>query len=183
MVTSIPHLRFRLDELEGRMPERLPWRLIRGELFMMSPAGSEHGRICQNIAVLLGIYLRQSKVGQAFGAETGYVLTRDPDTVLAPDASFITADRTHLVTERFFDGASGLAVEVISPSQSTPNATEKAEPWLELGARVVWLVWPKTKAVTVHLPDAEPRDYGLGETIGGIDFMPGFSCPVTEVFE
>jgi len=182
MVTSIPDLRFKLDELEGRMPERVRWRLIQGELFMMSPAGGQHGRICSNLTGLLYSYVKSSQAGHSFGAETGYVLTRNPDTMLAPDASFITADRADLITEKFIDGAPDLAVEVISPSQSQPNATEKAEQWLELGAQMIWLVWPRTKRVTVHAHGTEPKDYGPGETIRDIPFMPGFECPVDEVF-
>lgn len=182
MVTSIPDLRFCIGELDGRMPERVRWRLVEGELFMMSPAGGQHGRICSNLSYLLGKYARETKAGQSFGAETGYILTHNPDTMLAPDASFITADRCQPVTEAFIDGPPDLAVEVISPSQSAPNATEKAELWLELGARMVWLVWPRQQRVTVYAPGHPPSDHGLEEQIDGIPFLPGFVCPVREVF-
>lgn len=183
MVTSIPNLRFKIEELEGRMPERIRWRLIQGELFMMSPAGGQHGLICSNLSFILSTYSKKTQAGLSFGAETGYILTRSPDTMLAPDASFITADRAELVTEKFIDGAPDLAIEVVSPSQSTPNATEKAEQWLALGAKLVWLVWPKTKAVTVYQHNSGPKDFKPGETLSGIAFMPGFECPVNEVFE
>lgn len=182
MVTSIPDIRFQIEQVAGRMPELVRWRLINGELFMMSPAGGRHGMICSNITLLLHLYAKSSKKGVSFGAETGYVLTRDPDTLLAPDASFITADRADAITDKFFDGPPDLAVEVISPSQTVPNATEKAEQWLDLGAQVVWLVWPRTKTVTEYLPKTDSRDYKVGESITGISFMPGFECPIEEVF-
>ncbi|MFN3168804.1 MAG: Uma2 family endonuclease [Phycisphaeraceae bacterium] len=164
------------------MPERIRWRLIQGELFMMSPAGGQHGRICSNLSYLLKKYSKEANTGESFGAETGYILRRNPDTMLAPDASFITADRADLITEKFIDGPPDLAIEVISPSQSVPNATEKAELWLELGARVVWLVWPKQRLVTAYTAGQTPVDYGPNQVISGIAFMPGFACPVDEVF-
>lgn len=183
MVTSIPDLRFQIDELENRMPERIRWRLIQGELFMMSPAGGQHGAVCHNLAFILGSYIKQSKAGYAFGAETGFVLARNPDTMLAPDASFITADRAELITEKFIDGPPDLAVEVISPSQSAPNATEKAEQWLELGTQMVWLVWPRKRCITVHEAGKPDRTFEPGQSITDVPFMPGFVCAVAEVLD
>lgn len=183
MLACIPDLRFRLDELEGRMPERIRWRLINGELFMAGPSGGLHGLICANLMGLLGCYRRETNAGSAFGAETGFVLTRKPDTVLAPDASFITIDRAGLITEKFIDGPPDLAVEVISPSQSAPNATEKAEQWLELGAQMVWLVWPRKRCVTVHEASKPDRTLGPGDHIDGIGFMPGFACSIDDILD
>jgi hypothetical protein len=37
--------------------------------------------------------------------------------------------------------------------------------------------------VTTHLPGRDPVRLGLGETLDGGDYLPGFRLPVSEVFE
>lgn len=182
MVSSDPKMRFTVDELVGRMPDRLRWRLIEGELVMMSPAGGRHGQISLRIAVILDQYVQETKAGIALGAETGFVIARSPDTMLAPDVSYLTPERTHLVTDQFIEGAPDLAVEVVSPSESQNAAMEKAQRWLTHGTRMVWLVWPKTHSVTLLRADADDVILHDGDTIDGIDFMPGFSCSVGAFF-
>lgn len=41
--------------------------------------------------------MSDSGAGVGFGAETGFVLARDPDTVRAPDAAFVTSERADAV--------------------------------------------------------------------------------------
>src|SRR5947199_8519679 len=89
------------------------YELVAGELRVMSPAGWRHGGVAANIASLLGPFIRKQNCGRGFGAETGFLLKRNPDTVRAPDFAFI-ADQ-HLPenepSEAFWPGAPGLAGE------------------------------------------------------------------------
>ena len=56
---------------------------------MMSPAGWRHGEVVAQHRDILGYIYRQHDFGRGFGAETGFLLKRDPDTVRAPDFAFI----------------------------------------------------------------------------------------------
>jgi hypothetical protein len=50
-------------------------------------------------------------LGYVFGAETGFVIEHDPDSVLAPDFAFVSAERVvGEVPTAFFPGAPDLAV-------------------------------------------------------------------------
>src|SRR3954467_8778148 len=69
------------------------YELVAGELRVMSPAGWRHGQIIANVSDLLGVFIRQKKLGRWFGAETGFLLKREPDTVRAPDFAFIGNER------------------------------------------------------------------------------------------
>ena len=44
--------------------------LVRGELIMMSPAGSEHGWIVMNVSAPLAMFVKEHALGRVFGAET-----------------------------------------------------------------------------------------------------------------
>ena len=63
--------------------------LIEGQLTTMNPAGSEHGSVIDNIWWQLSLFVRSHSAGRLFAAETGFVLTRDPDTVRTPDVAFV----------------------------------------------------------------------------------------------
>ncbi len=67
--------------------------LVRGELVMMSPAGSRHGAVAARIAKVIADAVEPAKLGVVFATETGFVLERNPDSVRAPDVAFVRAER------------------------------------------------------------------------------------------
>ena len=167
------------------MPSDQRCELIDGELIMLSPAGDEHGFVAANIAILLGPYVKRRRLGRVYGAETGFILRRNPDTVRAPDAAFVQTTRLRPPGERrgFFPGAPDFAAEVVSPDDSRREMHEKALGWIEAGARLVWVVWPDERQVTVYRPGCEPVMLDAGQTLDGADVVPGFTCGVAELFE
>src|SRR4051794_13166275 len=89
------------------MPGDQRRELVRGELRMMAPAGFEHGAIIIKLSKLLATYVDDHKLGLVVGAETGYVLARNPDIVRGADVSFVTAERVAAagITTKFWQGA------------------------------------------------------------------------------
>jgi Uma2 family endonuclease len=69
------------------------YELLKGELRKMSPAGSEHGAVIINLTLPLAQHVKANKLGVVFGAETGFKIARNPDTVLAPDIAFVRLER------------------------------------------------------------------------------------------
>ncbi len=57
---------------------------------MMSPSSWPHGKVVGNLHGLLWRYVRDNDLGMLFGAETGFIISRNPDTVRAPDVAFIS---------------------------------------------------------------------------------------------
>lgn len=156
--------------------------LVRGEVRRMSPAGHWHGAIAARIAALLDTFLRKHELGLAFGAETGFVLARDPDTVRAPDAAFVRAERVLPPGPGYFAGPPDLAVEVISPTDTFSEVHAKALAWLDHGARAVWLVDPTAHTVTVLHARDSVRVLAETDELSGGDVLPGFACAVRELF-
>jgi Uma2 family endonuclease len=154
--------------------------LIRGEIVPMSPAGSEHGRIAAKVLQLIGSFIGTRKLGVVFAAETGFTIERAPDSVRAPDVSFVTTGR-YAPTPKYFEGAPDLAVEVMSPPDRWSEVTEKIDGWLGAGCKSCWVVDPKTKSITVYgarqVHRFRTRDVLRDETV-----LPGFELPVEEVF-
>jgi Uma2 family endonuclease len=157
--------------------------LVQGELISMTPAGFEHGRIAAEIGWILKEYVKCHPVGTVTGAETGFLIGRDPDTVRAPDAAFIRADRVPSTAVRgFFPEAPDLAVEVVAPSDRASEMAAKVQDWLDAGCRMVWVVDPETKTVTVYQRRDQIAILGSSDAIVGGDVLPEFSVRVGDIF-
>jgi Uma2 family endonuclease len=159
------------------------YELVNGELVPMSPAWSD-GDISLELGMLLRQYVKLHRLGRVFGAETGFLLARNPDTVLAPDVAFVRQERIDEIgiPRTYFPGAPDLAVEVLSPSETVQQADEKARAWLAAGARLVWNVRPLTRSIDVYRPGAEVQALSAGDDLTGEDVVPGFACRVGELF-
>jgi Uma2 family endonuclease len=168
------------------MPEDgFRYELVKGELRRMPPAGGEHGAISITIGGLLFQHLRDSRLGRAFGAETGFKIASDPDTVRAPDAAFVCRERIPEggLPRGYFPGAPDLAVEVISPGDTYAEVEEKVLEWLDAGTRMVILLNPRRRTATVYRSRSEVTVLGEADELTGGDVVPGFACRVAELFQ
>src|SRR3989304_1142741 len=81
------------DELFRMPDDGYRYDLVEGELRKMTPSGSAPGYVVVEVTLGLGEFVNHHDLGRGFGAETGFRIGRDPDTVLAPDVSFIRKER------------------------------------------------------------------------------------------
>ncbi len=160
------------------------YELIRGELKKMSPTKPLHGIVTARLTNVLGRYLEADETGELFGAETGFLVEQNPDTVLGIDIAFVSNERLATVEsyEKFFPFAPDLAVEVLSPSNTVDEIDEKIAFYFAAGARLVWIVNPKRRTVTVYSSPRNPRVYAGGETLDGGAVLPGFRYELAKLF-
>jgi Uma2 family endonuclease len=172
------------DELL-RMPKgRWRYELVRGELRVMEPAGIEHGRVAMVAGSALLAHVRRAGGGVVLGAETGFVLETDPDTVRAPDAAFISQERYDRFgpTTKYWRGAPDFAIEVLSPEDRPGKVREKLREWLAAETIAVVVLDPAARTATVHRRGSEASVHGLEETLDLSDAVPGFRPTVAELF-
>jgi len=172
------------SELYEMPSDGFRYELVKGELRRMSPSGSEHGVIVINVSLLVASYVKSKDLGICFGAETGFKITSDPDTVRAPDVAFVSRERIPEsgIPKKFWPGAPDLAVEVLSPGDTYSEVDEKVIDWIDAGTRAVWVVNPKRRSVSVYRSTAEVRRLSEGDELDGGDVLPGFRCRVAEIF-
>ena len=159
-----------------------PSELIEGELKAMVPPGETHGYLQARLSGLLDNYANEAGFGRAYG-EIGYVLQRNPDTVLAPDVSIVSKKRLPELQERFLELAQDVAVEIVSPGNAPGEIERKLAIYLEAGVRSVWTVYPKERKVVIHHPDSAPRVVAGNDTLEDADVLPGCSVTLQRVFE
>ncbi len=172
------------EELQFFQDDGKRYELIGGELIMMYPAGTHHGRIAMRLGSIIESYVRQHDAGVVYAAETGFQIAHDPDTVRAPDVAFVARER--IPPEGEPDGywaiAPDLVVEVASPHDSATYLQAKVTDWLEAGVRSVWVVYPDTRSVVVHQPSGHATTLREDDILDGGDVLPGFRCEVKEIF-
>lgn len=166
------------------MPNDQRRELVKGELRTMAPAGFDHGAIIMRLARLMANHVEAHQLGVVVGAETGFKLARNPDTVRGADIGFVSKARIPAkgLPKGFWEGAPDLAVEVVSPGDRIDEVEEKVDDYLSAGAKVVWVVNPFRRTVTVYHSGETPVPRGEKETLEGGDVLPGFSCNVTRIF-
>jgi Uma2 family endonuclease len=173
------------DELFRMPDDSQRHELVRGELRTRMPAGWEHGSIGVRLARALGNHVESANLGETFNADTGFALTSNPDTVRAPDVAFVRRERMEaggIPRKGFWQGPPDLAAEVVSPSDSVRMVQEKVGEWLAAGTRMVLVLDPDARTVTVHRSRHRVRTLGADDVIDGEDVVPGWQCRVRTLF-
>ena len=160
------------------------YELVKGVLRKMPPAGFEHGIRSVKIGSLLHVHVEKHGLGCVCGAETGFTIARNPDTVRAPDAAFVRREAIEArgIVKGYWEGAPDLAVEVISPGDTYTEVAEKVEDWLTAGCAMVWVINPRRETVEVHRPGEESTVLSGADILEGGDVVEGFRCEVEELF-
>ena len=169
------------DELLMMPDDGYRYELIRGVLIRKMPPGRRHGDVAAWTTVEFGNYVRANNYG-AVGTEIGYRLEFDPDTVRAPDVSWIAPENVREPEVGYPNFPPDLAVEVKSPGNSNPEMFAKAQMWIGYGTRIVLVLDPVPVTVTVYRPNTEPVTYGEDDVLDLGELLPGFACPVWRLF-
>lgn len=173
------------EELLARSSELGRCELINGELRRMSPAGAYHGDIAGEVFAQIYLFLKKKKLGKVFAAETGFILSRKPDTVRAPDVMFLAKSRVpkNGIPDGFLPIAPDLAVEVVSPDDRFSEVTEKADSYLKAGVKLVWVIEPRARKAFVFRKSKDVVHLNEKDALSGEDVLPGFALPLAELFE
>lgn len=160
------------------------YELIQGELRKMSPAGGKHGVLAMRFGAKLGIFVEDNDLGTVYAAETGYKIKTNPDTVIAPDVSFISKERLpeSEIPDGYLVAVPELVVEVISPNDSKKEVEEKVQTWFDFGVSVVILINPKKRAVTVYRSFTNSITLQENDMLVLDDVVTGFSYPISKLF-
>jgi Uma2 family endonuclease len=161
------------------------YELVKGVMHVMSPAGSEHGQLALAIGASLYAHVKAHRLGTAYAAETGFRISRDPDTVRAPDVAFVSNKSSAKAgaTRGYLDLAPDLVVEVISPNDTYSDVEGKVGEWIEAGSRIVLVVDPANETFRVYGEEGRTQTLRRGETFSAGNACQGWTLNVDEVFD
>jgi Uma2 family endonuclease len=170
------------EELETLPKDGHKYELLEGDL-IMSPVHENHGAVCIEITLLIGVFVHRRKLGQVYDSSTGFRLTGN--LVLSPDVSFVSNARLKTIRvspDKFLAGAPDLVVEVLSPSDRMTQISRKLEHYFEHGARLAWLVNLRKQQVHIYTADSIEALTDLDDILTGGAVLPGFKCKLRQIF-
>jgi Uma2 family endonuclease len=172
------------EELMELPDDGFRYELVNGELEKMPPPGFPHGRIAMRLGIYVGQFILEHGLGEAVATDTGFKLTSNPDTVLAPDFAFITTERFRegKDTEGYWLGPPDLAVEVLSPSDRAGKVKQEIARWFSFGTRQIWIVDPKHSNITVYRSPSDSTVFSGSDFLEAQDLLPGFRISLERIF-
>ncbi len=166
--------------------------LIRGELREnpesdMNRRNPDHSGTMFNVSRIIGAWLDKQAVprGKAYTGDVSFKLRRDSDTLVGIDVAYVSAELRSATPKgrKVVDGVPILAIEILSPSDTHYDVTEKVQEYLDVGVALVWVIDPDFETVAVYRPDAEPVFFNKQQDLMGEPHLPGFRVRVAELFE
>lgn len=169
-----------------KVSDRLMPELIDGQLVERESMGQEADAVGGRLISFLNIYASTTLPGLVNAGQGGFqIFPDDPKKVRIPDVAFTKRER--IPSGRAAKGhsriAPDLAVEIISPRDLAVALRRKIRDFLDAGIPLVWVICPETRDVEVFRADGSGALRKEGETLDGEHILPGFSCPITALFE
>jgi Uma2 family endonuclease len=162
--------------------------LIRGELRErpMTVRNRDHSRVMIRVGQFLANWLDEQAQprGEIVGGEVGVRLRQTPESTVGIDVAYVDATvagrRTGDTT--LIDGPPVLAVEILSPSDVLEDVNEKIDEYLAAGVRLVWVIDPHDRTVTIYRPGHEPAFVNAAQELSAEPELPGFRAAVARLF-
>lgn len=160
-------------------------RNAQGELSVNPPTGWETGERNMNIAIELGIWWRNAgEPGKVFDSSTGFTLPNG--AIFSPDASWVSPDRWAALTLEqkgtFAAICPDFVVELRSSSDSRTALQAKMQDYQANGARLGWLLDPKTRTVEIYRSDRTVEILSNPATLSGEAVLVGFTLNLARVW-
>ena len=123
--------------------------------------------------------------GEVLSGEAGVYLSRDPDTTVGIDVAYISAETVAAQTDdsTMIEGVPVLAVEILSPSDTTEEINDKIDLYIAAGVKQVWIVDPHFRTVRVHRQGRKTEFFTDDEDLTAEPDLPGIRVPVASLFE
>jgi Uma2 family endonuclease len=161
------------------------------ELIVMAPAGGESSRKNLDLAIDVGIWNRQTNLGEAFDSSGGYDFTALGGGKPAPDVSWIEKSRLEGVNiVGFIPVVPDFVIELrsatdnlaLSEVEALKPLQEKMREYQRLGVRLALLVNPKNKQVEIYRQGQEPEILEAPTEIDCDEVMPGFVLSMSRIW-
>jgi Uma2 family endonuclease len=180
------------DELLAMPDDGVERWLIRGELREnrdsdMNRRNPDHSGVMFALSAILSDWIRNQPKpwGRGYTGDVSFKLRRDSETLVGIDVAYISPELRARTPKgrKIVDGVPVLAVEILSPSDTHSDVTEKVQEYLDVGIALVWVVDPDFETICVYRPDAPPAFFHKQQELTAEPHLPGFCMRVADLFD
>jgi Uma2 family endonuclease len=141
------------------------YELHEGELSVTPAPGRRHQELLLRLARLLADHVDATGRGTLMIASFNCILS--DTTIVQPDLMYVDESRQERLTDRGFDGAPTLAIEIISPYSGRIDRRRKMTLYAEHDVTWYWIVDPDARRIEAyHLSEGA---YRLEAAVDGYD--------------
>src|SRR3984893_3140081 len=181
--------RYTLEEF-WRLPDpsdRSHYELIGGYLFMVPPPDAPHDNLDERLnKSLLRFLIEQNSQGKVFHPRASIYRDVEAGTYLEPDMMYLSDELRERMGQK--RTSADIVFEYVSRSNAVYDRTTKADTYLALGVRELWLIDPATVAIEVRYaveranrPAWEIWRFSSGDSAES-RVLEGWSVSVDELF-
>ncbi len=153
------------------------------ELIVMAPTGGESGKRNFDLIVQVGVWNRQTNLGEAFDSSTGYDFTAVGGGKLSPDVSWIERSRLEGVDIRgFIPVVPDFVIELRSATDNLSTLKTKMSEYQRLGVRLGILINPQDTIVEIYRLEGDVEVLASPMSVSCDDVMPGFVLNLAEIW-
>jgi Uma2 family endonuclease len=155
-------------------------RSTKGVLIFMSPVGGDSGKREAGFIIDLGLWNRQTKLGEVFSSSTMFKLPGGGDR--SPDAAWVESSRWQALTpeqrQKFPPIAPDFVIELRSRTDSLSMLQEKMQEYMDSGVQLGWLFNPQDQQVEIYRQGQEKEVRSLPTQLSGEAVLPKFTLQV-----
>ncbi len=171
---------------ENEWAEVIDGQLVETDTDMM---GLLHTIVIDNLILVLKPFAKKHKLGLVHTDGVKYVLHVDENGIqiaFKPDLGFLRTGRIPPDFDLYrspFPGAPNLAVEVVSPGQTTTDVLDKVTDYLKYRTEEVWVIYPiKRELHRYRRGEEPPQIYTDSQSLQTEALFPGLNLQVADLF-
>jgi len=167
-----------LPEVEGQRMELIEGRVVTAD--QKDERGViTHEWVKSNLIALLGDWTHRHTSLKLF---SGTTFQLDEQNARTSDVALMSRSRKPVDMNGLLQGAPELAIEVVS-SEKAADLSAKVGLFLAHGSESVWVAYPDQKEIWIFNTSRQGRLFEENQVLEDPAVLPGFSTPVSAIFE
>lgn len=173
--------RVSIDEFLAMPDTEPPSELIDGEIVQKPMPNEDHGSLVAELIGRLYNYLKQTGEGRVL-TEVRHA-DRPDEWVYVPDINVALGKRSTPSGSRGpVETTVEFAIEVLSPDDRLSRVLRRIDLYLRSGTRLLWLVDPENRSITVYRRGEQPVSHYAPEVIDAQPVLSGFELDLAGLF-
>lgn len=173
-----------LEKLCADNPETKFETTPQGKLIVMSPTGSESGKMNGDLFFQVELWNRQYKLGVTFDSSTGFKLsngaTRSPDVSWVENVKWNSLSKQQ--QRKFAPIEPNFVIELMSPTDDLFELQQKMVEYMNCGVKLGWLINPDNKLVEIYRWERNKEVLDNPASLSGENVLPNLTVSLAEIF-
>lgn len=170
----------------GLLDDEPFYEVVDGKMVELASMGANEVWLAAELVGYLRNFARQRRLGRVV-PEMLFDLAPAVPHKRRPDAAFVSYERWSRQREvpraEAWDVVPNLAVEVVSPSNTSNEMIGKVAEYFQAGVECVWVIYPLQAQVYIYTSPTQVRILTSSDELDGAPVLPQFRLPVAALFE